>query len=207
MESMREHVSIANSLSSASLAAGFLSLIAAWEGSFGLAVALIGFAALFDAIDGPVARRRGTTSAFGEDLDSLADMVSFAVAPAFALYCAGLRELAVVGLAACILFVVCAAWRLARFSLIKDRHAFVGCPAPVAALAVAPLAAIQPHAFGTLAAVLGMSLLMVGTVRVPTFAGLRHALVRRGVVDVRTVNDALPPLLEPPLGHGTAHSR
>jgi CDP-diacylglycerol--serine O-phosphatidyltransferase len=175
---MREYVGLANVLTTGSVVAGFLSLVSVSEANVLAATCLIAFAAVCDAFDGPVARLRGTGSAFGANLDSLADMVSFGVAPALALYATSLHAVPIVGAAVCGGFAVCAAWRLARFPLLKDSEVFVGCPAPMAALIVTPLATLEMGARWAMPIVVCMSLLMIGTVRFPTLAGIRELLLR-----------------------------
>ena len=115
---------------------GYLSLDFALKGSFAMAAALVFVAAALDGLDGRVARMTRTTSAFGEQLDSLADVVSFGVAPAFLVYRWGLSEFDRLGLAASFLFLVCGACRLARFNVqvhVVDKRFFVGLPIPAAA--------------------------------------------------------------------------
>ena len=171
---MREYITPPNLLTSGSLAAGFVAMLLIFQANILVAAGLIILAAVFDVLDGPVARRMGTDSEFGTNLDSLADLVSFGAAPAFALYWSSLYALPVVGLAACLAFFLCGAWRLARFSLCKHPLYFVGCPIPTAGVLVALLAALGPHPFLALPIVFALSILMVGTLPVPTLSGLRH---------------------------------
>src|SRR5512143_2804365 len=115
---------------------GYLSLDFAIKGNFATAAVLIFVAGFLDGIDGRVARMTRTTSAFGEQLDSLADVVSFGVAPSFLVYRWGLSGFDRLGLAASFLFLVCGACRLARFNVqahVVDKRFFVGLPIPSAA--------------------------------------------------------------------------
>jgi CDP-diacylglycerol---serine O-phosphatidyltransferase len=176
---MREYVNLANALTSGSLAAGFLALFLIFQTNDLLAAAgLVALAAVFDGFDGAMARRIGTEGEFGTNLDSLADMVSFGAVPAFALYWGSLYALPVVGLVACLIFFLCGAWRLARFSILKNPLYFVGFPIPAAGVLVALLAAVlaatSPHPFLALPVVLVLSFLMVCTVPFPTLSGLRN---------------------------------
>jgi len=121
---------------------GYLSLDASGRGAYEFAAILIFVAAFLDGMDGRVARMTGTTSAFGEQLDSLADIVSFGVAPAFLVYHWGLTGFGRAGLLVSFLFVVCGASRLARFNVqihVVDKRWFVGLPIPSAAGALCGL--------------------------------------------------------------------
>jgi CDP-diacylglycerol--serine O-phosphatidyltransferase len=171
---MREYVTLPNLLTSGSLTAGFLSILLIFQSNLIVAVGLVVLAAVFDVLDGPVARRVGTEGAFGANLDSLADLVSFGAAPALALYWSSLYGLSVLGLVSCLGFFLCGAWRLARFTLCKNPLYFVGCPIPAAGVLVAMLAALGPHPLLALPVVLVLSALMVGTRPFPTLSGLRN---------------------------------
>jgi len=122
----------------------------------------IGFAWLFDALDGRVARMANATSEFGLELDSIADVVSFGIAPALLAFAWGygqVPELNKVGWAASFLFVICGALRLARFNVQArrphstlppknpkvDKKAFVGMPIPLAAAVIASIVHFTPH--------------------------------------------------------------
>ncbi len=171
---MKEYVSLANFLTSGSLVAGFLSVLLVFRDNLAAAAALIVFAAILDLLDGAAARRAGNENAFGTNLDSLADVVSFGAAPALALYMGSLYALPLIGLAGCILFFLCGAWRLARFSTRKNPFYFVGCPIPGAGVLVAVLAAFGTPAFFALPVVLILGALMIGTMPFPTLSGLRN---------------------------------
>ncbi len=176
---MWQFMRLSNIATSGNLAAGFLSLLLVSRGELRWAAVLVLVSAVLDAVDGPVARATGEQSQFGSNLDSLADVVSFAVAPAYATYVGSLQGLPAIGAAACLGFVLCSAWRLARFPLCKDPHYFVGCPVPVAGVPVMLLAALRPHPSASLATVVALSLLMVGTIPVPTLSRLRKLELRR----------------------------
>src|SRR4028118_1033240 len=171
---MKEYVSLANFLTSGSLVAGFLSVLLVFRDNLAAAAALIVFAAILDLLDGAAARRAGNENAFGTNLDSLADVVSFGAAPALALYMSSLYVVPVVGVAACLIFFLCGAWRLARFSTCKNPLYFVGCPIPGAGVLVAVLAAIGAPPLFSLPVVLLLGVLMLGHMPFPTFAGLRN---------------------------------
>lgn len=125
-----------------SIFCGFLSLDFALKGNFATSAALIFVAAFLDGLDGRVARMTRTTSAFGEQLDSLADVVSFGVAPSILVYRWGLSAFDRLGLAVAFLFLVCGACRLARFNVqvhVVDKRYFVGLSIPAAAGTLAGL--------------------------------------------------------------------
>lgn len=126
---------------------GFFCLIEAQRGHFTHAALLIVLAGILDALDGRIARLTGATSEFGVQYDSLADFVSFGVAPALLAYHWALTPFRRTGWLVAFLFVVCAATRLARFnvqSASADRRFFVGLPSPAAAGTVAASALALP---------------------------------------------------------------
>src|SRR5689334_18153198 len=115
---------------------GYACIVHAMRSEFHAAAAFIGIAIILDMLDGRVARMTGTTSAFGLEFDSLADVVSFGVAPAVMSFAWGLQPLGRLGWAAGFLFVAAAAVRLARFNIqsgSQDKRYFVGMPSPPAA--------------------------------------------------------------------------
>ena len=97
---------------------------------------LIVIAAFMDLFDGIVARATHTTSKFGQEFDSLSDLVSFGMAPAILIYLTVLRYMGAWGLSIIFLYVVCAAIRLARFNVqsqVEEKTSFMGLPSPAAA--------------------------------------------------------------------------
>lgn len=124
-------------LTCTSLFSGFYSIVASINGNFYAAAIAILVAAVFDGLDGRVARMTGSTSRFGMELDSLCDLVSFGVAPALLAYLWALTPYGRYGWLAAFLFVATTALRLARFnSATEDEnkgHDFVGLPCPAAA--------------------------------------------------------------------------
>jgi CDP-diacylglycerol--serine O-phosphatidyltransferase len=136
------------------------------------AVLAVAVAATLDALDGLVARRLSCEGGFGRNLDSLADLVAFAVAPALMLLRGPAEAVAILGPGVCLVFVLASAWRLARFPLVGDRHHFVGLPVPPAGLLVAATALLAPPAWLALALTLVLALLMVSAIPFPTLARL-----------------------------------
>ena len=122
--------------------AGFYSIIASINGDFTLAAISIMVAMLWDALDGRVARLTNTQSDFGAQYDSLADLVSFGVAPALLVYEWSLSDLGRIGWLAAFIFLACAALRLARFNTqvgTSNKHYFQGLPSPAAAGVIASM--------------------------------------------------------------------
>ncbi|WP_119065941.1 CDP-diacylglycerol--serine O-phosphatidyltransferase [Rubrobacter indicoceani] len=173
----RRLLTLPNLATFGNLAAGFSALVFAAQGDFSRAAILVGVAAVFDLLDGIIARQADAGSEFGANLDSLADLVSFGVVPALALFLSSLSEFGSFGVAAAALFVVSGAVRLARFPLVKDHRVFVGLPIPPAGLVVVCLALFGPPPAVALATVLALGLLMVSVFPFPT---LRSFLDRRG---------------------------
>lgn len=131
-----------NLITTAALLAGFYSIIASMNGNFQQAIYAIFIAALLDGLDGRVARAIGAQSPFGEQFDSLSDMLAFGVAPAILMYSWGLSELGRIGLAACFVYAACAAFRLARFNVqigVVDKRYFIGVASPLAAVMIISL--------------------------------------------------------------------
>jgi len=125
-------------LTCCSLFCGFYSIVASINGHFFAAAVAILIAAVFDCLDGRVARMTGTTSEFGKELDSLCDLVSFGVAPAMLAYLWALTPYGRYGWLAAFLYVATTALRLARFnSQPSAGYDFVGLPCPAAAMMIA----------------------------------------------------------------------
>ncbi|MFM1895051.1 MAG: hypothetical protein RLZZ385_125 [Pseudomonadota bacterium] len=125
-----------NLLTLGALFAGFYAIIAGMSGNFNEAGWAILAAAVFDGLDGRVARLTGTQSAFGAQFDSLSDMVSFGMAPALISFSWALSSLGSGGWAASFIYISCAALRLARFNVqlgTVDKRFFVGLQSPLAA--------------------------------------------------------------------------
>jgi len=166
---------------------GYACVVYAMRGEFETAAPYIGYAVVLDMLDGRIARLTGTTSPFGVEFDSLADVISFGMAPAILAFTWGLSPLGRLGWAVGFLFVAAAAMRLARFNIQTstggDKRYFVGMPSPAAAAIPAStvfLAAAQypdgltdyREALPVLAMVLVPAVLMVSTIRFRSFKTL-----------------------------------
>jgi CDP-diacylglycerol--serine O-phosphatidyltransferase len=137
-----------NAITVLALCSGLSAVQFALAGRYDLSIAALTAAAIFDSLDGRIARLLDATSRMGAELDSLADCVSFGVSPALVLFIWRLEGTNRLGWVVALVFAVCAALRLARFNTLLDdteqppyaKEFFVGVPAPAAALvAVAPL--------------------------------------------------------------------
>ncbi|MDF1544391.1 MAG: CDP-diacylglycerol--serine O-phosphatidyltransferase [bacterium] len=118
---------------------GFLSIMSAFEGNITTACWFIILAAFLDVLDGKIARLSGSSSQFGIELDSLADFLSFGVAPATLVFAIKLNTLGKWGWVISIVYIMAAAYRLARFNVLADteeKKDFLGLPVPAAALAL-----------------------------------------------------------------------
>src|SRR5262245_46320451 len=178
---LRRGVSILPSLFTlANMFCGYACIVYAMRGEFETAAPFIGFAIVLDMLDGRIARLTGTESAFGVEFDSLADVISFGVAPAILSFAWGLTPLGRVGWAAGFLFVSAAALRLARFNIQSaaggDKRYFVGMPSPAASAVPAATVYAYPaglldaqHALLALPMVIVPALLMVSTIRFRSF--------------------------------------
>ena len=160
----------------ANLFCGYASVIHSTRGDFETAALFLGVAMVLDTLDGFFARLTNSSTAFGVQLDSLADVVSFGLAPAILAFTWGLWPLRRFGWAAGFIYVAAAAMRLARFNIqttaITDKRYFVGMPSPPAAAVIASTVFLYPAgltdpraALPALAMVLVPAFLMVSTIR------------------------------------------
>ncbi len=168
---------IPNTATALNIASGFLSLIFVSRGDIHTGALLIFIAAFFDLIDGVLARITKTTSMFGVELDSLADVVSFGVAPSFLIYYAYLSEYNTWGIIISSSILLFGAFRLARFNVqledIKIKLDFNGLPIPIAALSIVSMVLfyhdgseiIKPFNSLIIPSVILVSLLMVSNVK------------------------------------------
>ncbi|MBN2645202.1 MAG: CDP-diacylglycerol--serine O-phosphatidyltransferase [Desulfuromonadaceae bacterium] len=180
-ESLRRGVYVLpNLVTTGSLFAGFYGIVASMNDRFDVAAWFILISAVFDALDGKVARLTGTTSHFGVEYDSLSDLVAFGVAPAVLMYSWALQPFGKLGWLAAFLYLVCGALRLARFNVqvetVESKH-FVGLPIPAAASMVAACVLLFYHLGGSgtirmasvLVLIYGLAGLMVSNVAYYSF--------------------------------------
>lgn len=159
---------------------GYACVLYTMRGDLTSAAPFVGFAVVLDMLDGRIARLTGSTSAFGREFDSLADVISFGIAPAVLGFVWGLQPLNRLGWAVGFIFVAAAALRLARFNIqsvgASDKRYFVGMPSPAAAAVPAATVYFYPAGFDdprtalfAVAVVLVPALLMVSTIRFRSF--------------------------------------
>ncbi len=172
-------------LTTGNLLCGFYAIVLTLDGYHVWAALALFVAMVMDMLDGKVARLTRTTTQFGVEFDSLADVVSFGVAPALLLYAWALAPLGRVGAGAAFLYVICGALRLARFNVltgITDRRYFIGLPIPGAAGTVAsmvlffgPVAFGRAELFALACATYLLAFLMVSNLRYYSFKELDFA--------------------------------
>jgi CDP-diacylglycerol--serine O-phosphatidyltransferase len=177
---LRRGVSLLPSLFTlANLFCGWSCIVYAMRGELETAAPFIGFAMVLDMLDGRIARLTGTASEFGVQFDSMADVISFGMAPAALTFAWGLSSLGRLGWAAAFLFVTGAALRLARFNIqtgSADKRFFVGLPSPAAAGVLAATVYAYPNgltdprwSIPVIALVVVPALLMVSSIRYRSF--------------------------------------
>ena len=177
----------------ANLFCGYACVVYATRADFDTAALFIGVAMVLDTLDGMIARLTNTTSAFGVQLDSLADVVSFGMAPAILAFTWGLWPLKRLGWAAGFIYVTAAAMRLARFNIqtttAADKRHFVGLPSPAAGAVIASTIYMWPEplqewreALPALAMVLVPAFLMVSTIRFRSVKAIDLGRDRKSVV-------------------------
>ena len=181
---MRKIYIVPNLVTTANLYCGFYSIVASIHHEFVLGAWLILAAAVFDALDGRIARMAKATSAFGVQYDSMADLISFGMAPSILLYQWTLEPFGQIGWCAAFLYIACAALRLARFNVntgVQSKSFFQGLASPIAAGTIATFI-IFNHALNwpregasisreilSLIFTFGLASLMVSNIRFPSF--------------------------------------
>lgn len=192
---------IPNMLTLTALCAGLTSIKFALAQKWELAVIAILVAAVFDALDGRIARLLESTSKFGAELDSLSDFISFGVAPAIILYLWSMQDAGRIGWGVSLLFSACTALRLARFNTKLDNadlpawtsRFFTGVPAPAgAALGLMPLIGYLRYGSGFFDYPLFVGLVMVAVAalmvsRLPTFSFKRSRVTQAWVLPTMLV--------------------
>jgi CDP-diacylglycerol---serine O-phosphatidyltransferase len=168
-----------NTFTALNMACGFIGILYGFHGEFYKACMFIVLGAIFDSVDGRVARMTNTQSSFGEQFDSMSDLVSFGVSPAIVFYFRFLQDTGRPGMVAAFFFILCGALRLARFNANIDRvksDYFQGLPIPGGATAVVSLilislnfpqiAEMKPFTVGYL---LFYAALMISNIPFPSF--------------------------------------
>ena len=167
-----------NLFTASSIFVGVISIVEASKGNFVLASWLILLALIFDGLDGRIARMTNTTSQFGVEFDSLADIISFGIAPAMLMYFFVGHNFGRFGILVSALYVIFGAIRLARFNISTaktDPNVFIGLPIPTAAIFVSMWIllfhkyALENYSIVLLFLSLGVAILMVSNFRYPSF--------------------------------------
>lgn len=162
--------SCANTVTLLNIVFGSLSLVYTLNQQYSSAAIFILIAVLMDSLDGRIARKLDNCSQFGKELDSLSDLVSFGVAPALLVYSQVLTPYVYsLGLIVAILYIVCGAFRLARFNVLNISDSFMGIPITLAGAIVAVLSFFSTSMSTTLvlATLLFLAIMMVSSVKVP----------------------------------------
>ncbi|RVJ60691.1 CDP-diacylglycerol--serine O-phosphatidyltransferase [Sinorhizobium medicae] len=187
---------VPNMITVLAICAGLSGIRLAFENRFELAVAMVLLAAFLDGIDGRIARLLKATSSFGVQMDSLADIINFGVAPALVLYVFLLDQARSVGWIAALIYAIAAGLRLARFNVMAERQVkarwqseyFVGVPAPAGAMLVLlpvylGLLGLAPdRTFALIASVYTVMIAFLMVSRLPVWSGKSENRVRRDLV-------------------------
>jgi CDP-diacylglycerol--serine O-phosphatidyltransferase len=184
---------VPNLITVLAICAGLSGIRLAFEGRYELAVAMVLLAAFLDGIDGRIARMMRATSNFGVQMDSLADIINFGVAPALVLYVYVLDQAKSLGWIAALIFTISAGLRLARFNVMVDRpnkpkwlsEFFVGVPAPAGALLVLLpvylgfLGVEQTRFVAYASAIYTVAIGYLLVSRIPVWSGKAQGMIRR----------------------------
>lgn len=187
---------VPNLITILAICAGLTGIRLAFENRYELAVAMVLVAAFLDGIDGRVARLMKATSKFGAQMDSLADIVNFGVAPALVVYVYALDEARSLGWIAALIYAIAAGLRLARFNVMSERENrapwqseyFVGVPAPAGAMLVLlpvylgflGLSTDRTFAFFSSGYTILIAFLLIS--RLPVWSGKSESRMRRDLV-------------------------
>ncbi|MCX7797380.1 MAG: CDP-diacylglycerol--serine O-phosphatidyltransferase [Melioribacter sp.] len=178
--------SIANFITSLNIFCGFVSIVYTSQNEFKLAAIFIILAAIFDTIDGLIARLLDTSSRFGVELDSLSDVVSFGAAPSFLVYKSYGYQFETIGIIISSFLLLAGAMRLARFNILivdlKSKGDFTGLPIPLSALTITTLIysyyqenqIITPYNNFVFPLVIILSLLMVSKIKYRALPNIIH---------------------------------
>lgn len=181
-----------NIFTALNMACGFSSILLSMQGKFYLACIVLLLGGIFDMVDGRVARLTGTQSAFGEQFDSMSDVISFGIAPAMLMYTRFFVDLGRVGMVVAFFYLLCGALRLCRFNTRigkVDPNYFEGLPIPGSAIALLSYTMISLefpgiffHPYVAAAYTLFYAVLMVSTVPFCSFKTTKWIKTRRKTV-------------------------
>lgn len=163
---------IPSTLTLGNLLMGFSAILLTLKNEVFIAILLIVLGLLFDFFDGYCARMLNAESEFGKELDSLADLTTFGVAPAIVAYVTSLHEIHMLGVFCCLSYACCCALRLARFNTSSSKNTnFVGMPTPLAAILIISTTTLSPLA--TAVGSLLIAILMVSQVSFPSLKKIK----------------------------------
>jgi len=177
---------IANFITSLNIFCGFISIVFSSQNNFKMAAIFIIIAAIFDTMDGLIARLLDTSSRFGVELDSLSDVVSFGAAPSFLVYKAYAYQYDYIGIIISSFLLIAGALRLARFNILiedlKTKSDFTGLPIPLSALTISTLIysyyqdtqVAEPYNNFIFPLVIILSILMVSKIKYRTLPKIRN---------------------------------
>jgi len=181
-----------NLVTASSIFVGFLSMIYSSKGEFAISSYLIFLSMILDGLDGRIARLTKTQSKFGLEFDSLADIVSFCVAPAILVYFFVANEFDRVGILICAGYLIFGAIRLAKFNIsVVDSSIFLGLPTPLSALfiisSVLGIMSYELYEYKGyfMYSIIGISFLMISNIRYPSFK--KTNLAKAGFIKVLIV--------------------
>ncbi|MBP7331947.1 MAG: Phosphatidylcholine synthase [Firmicutes bacterium ADurb.Bin373] len=146
---------------------GVLAIAAVFNHNFTLGAVFIILAAILDRFDGLLARHYNAASAFGRELDSLADLVSFGVAPSIMLYASMTEKWSCAGLACFAFFTLCGAYRLARYNISGSAGYFQGLPITIGGAILAALVALFHNPAVNVISSIVIALAMISAIRIP----------------------------------------
>jgi CDP-diacylglycerol--serine O-phosphatidyltransferase len=185
---------VANFVTSLNLFCGFLAIVYTSHGNYKLAAIFIIMAAIFDTLDGIIARLLSASSRFGVELDSLSDVVSFGAAPSFLIYKAYTYQFGLPGIIIGSLILIFGAFRLARFNIMVEdlntKGDFTGLPIPLSALTISTLVFSystssglnEPFDIFIIPLILLLSFLMVSKVRYNALPKLKNKKIKEKII-------------------------
>ena len=182
---------VPNLFTAMNMFSGFLSIVNSSQGEYNRAAWFIIMAAVFDALDGVVARLTKSSSELGVELDSLSDIVSFGAAPSFLIYSSYLHQFETIGIIISSLLMIAGGFRLARFNIQLvgfDKEYFKGLPIPASAITISsylityyekPIGFTEPYSNYIIPLVLVLSFLMISKIKYDTIPKFTPSAIKK----------------------------